>query len=58
MKYLLLQKRNIVTHTTPARQRLSKQVPERYALNKNRCPLLENEFCYQGTKQVSDTTDM
>jgi hypothetical protein len=47
----------IVTRMTPVRQRLRKHVHERYAVNKNRRPLLDNGFGYHGTKHVSDTTD-
>jgi hypothetical protein len=31
-------------HMTVTRQRLAKHVPERYAVNKNRRPLLDNGF--------------
>jgi hypothetical protein len=39
-----------------ARQLLAEHVPERYALNKNRRPLLDNGFDYHGITIVSDTT--
>jgi hypothetical protein len=47
---------NIVTNMIVARQRLAKHVPERYAVNKNRRPLLDNGFRYHGTARVSDAT--
>jgi hypothetical protein len=39
-----------------ARQQLAKHVPKRYALNKNRCPLLGNGFDYHGSRHVPVTT--
>jgi hypothetical protein len=45
-----------VTCISSARQRLAKHVSERYAVNKNRRPLLDNGFSYHGTKHVSGTT--
>jgi hypothetical protein len=39
-----------------ARQPLARHVPKRYAVNKNRRPLLDNGFGYHGTKYVSGTT--
>jgi hypothetical protein len=39
-----------------ARQRLAKYVPQRYAVNENRRPLLDNVFGYHGITGVSDTT--
>jgi hypothetical protein len=39
-----------------ARQRFAKHVPERYAANKNRRPLLENGVGYHGITSISDTT--
>jgi hypothetical protein len=39
-----------------ARQRLAKHVSERYAVNENRRPLLDNGFCYHGIAGVSGTT--
>jgi hypothetical protein len=47
---------NNVTCISSARQRLAKHVPEPYAANKNRRPLLDNGFSYHGTKHVSGTT--
>jgi hypothetical protein len=41
---------------TIARQWLAKHVAERYAVNKNRHPLLDNGFGYYGITRVSDTT--
>jgi hypothetical protein len=40
---------------TIVRQRLSKHIPDRYAVNKTRRPLLENEFGYHGIRHVSVT---
>jgi hypothetical protein len=45
---------NTVTCISSARQRLAKHIPERYAVNKNKLPLLDNGFSYRGTKYVSD----
>jgi hypothetical protein len=45
-----------VTNMNIARQRLAKHVPQRYAVNKNRCPLLDNAFGYHGIASVSDAT--
>jgi hypothetical protein len=42
----------------PARQRLAKYVPERYAVNKNRRLLLDNRFGYHGIIHVPMATDM
>jgi hypothetical protein len=39
-----------------ARQRLAKHVPERYAVNEDRRPLLDNVFGYHGIAGVSGTT--
>jgi hypothetical protein len=39
-----------------ARQRLAKHFPERYAVNKNRRPVLGNGFGYHGITSVSDVT--
>jgi hypothetical protein len=41
---------------TIARQRLAKHVPECYAVNKNRRPLLDNGFGYHSLTSVSDAT--
>jgi hypothetical protein len=41
---------------TIARQRLAKHVPEPYAGNKNRRPLLDNGFGYHGIRHVPVTT--
>jgi hypothetical protein len=38
------------------RQRLAKHVPERYAVNENRRPLLDNGFDCHGITGVSGTT--
>jgi hypothetical protein len=38
-----------------ARQRLAKHVPEHYAVNENRRPLLDNGFGYHGSTGVSGT---
>jgi hypothetical protein len=40
---------------TIARQRLAKHFPERYAVNKNRRPLLDNGFDYHGNRHVPMT---
>jgi hypothetical protein len=50
-----LQRYYIVTNMTIAWQRLAKHVPERYAVNKDRRPLLDNGFGYHGITSVSDT---
>jgi hypothetical protein len=42
---------------TIARQRLAKHIPELYAVNKDRRPLLDNGFGYHGITSVSDTMD-
>jgi hypothetical protein len=47
---------DIVTCISSARQRLAKHVPEHYAVNKNKCSLLDSGFIYHGTKHVSGTT--
>jgi hypothetical protein len=39
-----------------ARQWLAKNVPESYAVNENRCLLLDNGFGYHGIAGVSGTT--
>jgi hypothetical protein len=39
-----------------ARERLAKHVPERYAVNENRRPLLDNGLGYHGITGVSGTT--
>jgi hypothetical protein len=39
-----------------ARQQLAKYVPECYAVNENRRPLLNNGFGYHDITGVSDTT--
>lgn len=41
---------------TIARQRLAKRIPERYAVDKNRRPLLDIGFGYNAVTSVSDTT--
>jgi hypothetical protein len=41
---------------TIARQRLAKHLPERYTVNKNRRPLLDNGFGYHGIRGVPVTT--
>jgi hypothetical protein len=47
---------NIVTNMTIARLLLAKHVPRRYAVNKNRRPLLHNRFGYHGIRGVPVTT--
>jgi hypothetical protein len=46
----------VVTNMAIATQRLSKCVPERYAVNKNRRPLVDNGFCYQRIRHGPTTT--
>jgi hypothetical protein len=41
---------------TIARQQLAKHLPERCAVNKNRLPLLDNGFGYNGSGHVPVTT--
>jgi hypothetical protein len=41
-----------------ARQRLAKHVPERYAVNENKRPLLDNGFGYYGVRGVAGTTQI
>jgi hypothetical protein len=48
--------KNIVTNMTIVRQRLANHVPERYAVNKNRSPLLVNGYGYHGSGHVPVTT--
>jgi hypothetical protein len=45
-----------VTNMTIARQRLAKHVPERYAVSKNRHPLLDSGFNYHCIASLSDAT--
>jgi hypothetical protein len=47
---------SIVTCISSTRQRLVKHVTERYAVNEDKRPLLDNEFSYHGKKHVSGTT--
>jgi hypothetical protein len=39
-----------------ARQRFANHIPERYTVNENSRPLLDNGFGYHGTAGVSGTT--
>jgi hypothetical protein len=56
MQILVQRTLYIVTNMTIARQWLAKHIPDRYAVNKNRRPLLDNGFGYHGIRHVPVTT--